>query len=262
MNLKTKHAAGICGANRCKAPVPAVDPENPYGLCAQHWNEWTVSGRPGLAAASKKDKVAAGTALAAGAGDALEAVKAELEPLRGSLEQALRSVAAVVFDQVIGSGTGLQFLGHCRDVARKQRDQLEEKRKVLKAPHLEGGRRVDATFKAHVDTCEAIIDTCTKRLEEYARAQAGARMQALSQVDAGMHDEHTLAVAHGQASAPLPEEVDVRTVFKFKVLDFNAIPREFLLLNEKLLDQYIRAKKGVVSIPGIEVYEDIKVVAS
>jgi hypothetical protein len=56
-----------------------------------------------------------------------------------------------------------------------------------------------------------------------------------------------------------PEEVagiSYAAVWMFEIVDRNAIPREFLMPDDKKIRQYVKAMKGAGEIPGIRIYED------
>ena len=53
--------------------------------------------------------------------------------------------------------------------------------------------------------------------------------------------------------------VVLATVWKWKISDESAIPREYFLLDESKINGVVRAMKGDTKIPGIEVYEDTQV---
>lgn len=49
-----------------------------------------------------------------------------------------------------------------------------------------------------------------------------------------------------------------KKVWKYRVDDVNAIPREYMIPNEKLIGDVVRSSKGAIQIPGITAYpEDI-----
>ena len=263
MNLKKTLKQGVCSANRCKVPAQA-DGDNPFGLCNQHYNEWVSENRPQLGAAPPKEKLAKTETPDA----TLAKITETIQPARTSAEEMLRFCALVPLDlqvQIAHGGphmSGLEALGAIRETARLQLKNVEERRKADNAPLLEQKRKIDEAYKPLKETCESIVRTCTDRLQEYANAQAAARTQALQAVNFGDRSPEVLAVAHGDTAAPLPPEVTTRTKFGFKVVNLDEVPRAFMVLDEKLVQQYIDAKKGQCTIPGLEVFEFQKVQTS
>jgi hypothetical protein len=254
MQLRKTAIPGRCAANRCVKEA-TVTPENPHGLCNQHYNEWMSAGSPDLAAP------AAPTKAPSSKNADLEVTKAEITPLRDALDRALNFVATVGFEDATPFGTGLEALGKMRETARQQFKLLEEKRTTLNRPVLDLKRMHDALFKPALDQCEAVQRACTERLEAYERARMLAQRAAALQVSADPLDPSVLSIAH-HAAAPLPEEVSARVVFKYEIVDFAQVPREFLLLNDRLVMHTITDRRGQLTIPGLRIFEDVKVVAS
>lgn len=57
---------------------------------------------------------------------------------------------------------------------------------------------------------------------------------------------------------PKVQGISTRTIWRYRVIDFNKIPRDYLIPNDKLLSDFATATKGKVPIEGIEFYsEDI-----
>jgi hypothetical protein len=55
--------------------------------------------------------------------------------------------------------------------------------------------------------------------------------------------------------------VNTKTVWKFKIVDVNLIPREYMLPNDKMLGDVARATKGTLKVAGVEFYPE-KVIAA
>jgi hypothetical protein len=60
---------------------------------------------------------------------------------------------------------------------------------------------------------------------------------------------------------PKQQGISTRTVWKFRIVDEGAIPREYLLVDEAGIRKVVSALKGKTSIPGVEVYQEQVVVA-
>lgn len=271
MNLKQEAVAGKCRANRCKVDAQE-SADNPYGLCNQHSNEWIVLGKSELKpTAPRKPK-----SDAPATSDALEVIRAEIAPVRTNLEAILGFAVQVPLDcqhvNGIGLGsylgrpdrdgmTGLDALGMVREMARQQIQMLEEKRTSVTKPMLDTKRTVDSWFRPATEQCEAIMNACTDRLNSYERERLAMQRAAAVQVRAAPDDPSVLAVAH-HTTAPLPQEVETRTRFVVRVIDFAKVPPEFLLFNQQLADSYVSHKRGQCTIPGCEITEEPYVVAS
>jgi hypothetical protein len=55
--------------------------------------------------------------------------------------------------------------------------------------------------------------------------------------------------------------VTAKAVWKWRIIDANKIPREYLSVNEVAINGVVRGMKGNTRIPGIEVYEDMAIAA-
>lgn len=56
------------------------------------------------------------------------------------------------------------------------------------------------------------------------------------------------------------ENISFRSDWKFRVLDEDVVPREFLEVSEKLIRERVRALGPVAEIPGIEIWQEKNVV--
>lgn len=263
--FKTKQVQvpGACFANRCKnAPAPGGLRSD---LCAQHYNEWVAAGNPALEATGPRK---AGDKAPKPPKDdaALETLKTELAPVRDNLARALQFVTSVPADAVLPIGflgrteptTGLQALGLCRETARVQLKNLEERRTSQNRPLLDKKRRNDELFKPYTETCEAIVDACTSRLEAYEKARLAAQREAAALVHAAPTDPSVLAVAHGAAEA-LPAQVRAQPVWRIKVVDFALVPDALKLFNQQAAQLLVDSKRGQIVIPGLEITEDVEI---
>ena len=55
------------------------------------------------------------------------------------------------------------------------------------------------------------------------------------------------------------EGMGVRTVWKAKIVNPAAVPREYCIPNEKLIDSIAKSTKGTLKVPGVEFYEESNV---
>lgn len=59
-----------------------------------------------------------------------------------------------------------------------------------------------------------------------------------------------------RSSVPRVEGVSSAQVWKFRITDVNKIPREYMIPDEKVIGQIVRAMKSKTAIPGVEAYPD------
>lgn len=190
--------------------------------------------------------------------------------------------------------------------ARRVYAGLEARRKALKEPALEYGRKVDSYYKAAQDPLEVAADALKLRSRDYKlrvaaeaekrqreaekrAAEAAAEAERLRreqeaaaaqpaggaapapEVDpfdvlaAQMAAEQAAAIAAQPAAAPVTKHyaagggsAGLKKVAKWELVDLAAVPREFLVLDEKRINAIVRDAKlaapDTVKIPGIRVF--------
>ncbi len=58
-----------------------------------------------------------------------------------------------------------------------------------------------------------------------------------------------------QSSKPKVEGVAVSENWQYEIVDEGAIPREYLIPDEKKIRSAVKAMKGMTKIPGVRVYD-------
>lgn len=183
-------------------------------------------------------------------------------------------------------------------IIKAKTKELEETRMSLTRPIEEGKKKIIAFFKKPLDflkQAEASVKKAMvvwdteqeeKRLAEERRlaeiqrqeaerlrqqaAKEAARAESLktekAKANAKVQAEKLLAEAVVvTAIAPVVESnaeevsgISKRKNWKFRIINANDIPREYLIPDEKYIGQIVRASRGKKEIPGIEIYsEDI-----
>lgn len=240
---------------RCKdAAQPAIEPGIEAFLCERHCAEWRASGltaRPTAPAEAPAPKAPKALPVP-------EAARAEIEPTRVNLEQALQVVSSIALD----SQGALDWLGEARTCARRALEWLEERRTSITKPMLEAKRAVDAVFEPSKQQAQAVIKCCDTRLAEFEAGRRKAQDAALAAVGQGAADEHTLVAAHG-GELELPSQVTKRRVLCVKITDANAVPRPFLQLDESLALAYARERgQDSCKVPGLEFYYEEHIITA
>jgi len=179
--------------------------------------------------------------------------------------------------------------------------KLEEKRKFIKAPFLEGCRRVDELFdegktilKNREDRIKAALleyDNEQERIrrEEEQKSQEAARKReeeerkkleakaARAEANGRIEKAEELRQQAQRMSVPLPtvakqtpkiDGLSYKMVWKARIVDFKKIPVSYLFANEKQKEAHqsyfntlAQSLKGSIQITGIEFYTE-KVVNS
>ncbi len=175
---------------------------------------------------------------------------------------------------------------------------LEETKMSLTRPIEEGKKKIIALFKKPLDflkQAEASVKKAMvlwdteqekkrlaeeRRLAEIQRQEAERLRQQAAKEAAraeSLKTEKAKSNAKAQAEklqaeavavtaiAPVVESnavevsgISKRKNWKFRIINANDIPREYLIPDEKYIGQIVRASKGKKEIPGIEIYpEDI-----
>lgn len=104
------------------------------------------------------------------------------------------------------------------------------------------------------------------RLEAEAKKKAEAETKELAKElkKAGLKDEAKQLLSEPVVVAPVVappttakiEGFSYRSNWKFRVIDDDAIPRAYLMRDDKKIGEIVRSLKQATNIPGIEVYED------
>lgn len=71
--------------------------------------------------------------------------------------------------------------------------------------------------------------------------------------------EAALPTVQVQADEPLPEETQIRKLWKWEVEDSTIVPREYLMIDNVVITQTVRRLKEKVRIPGIRIYQESSV---
>jgi len=153
----------------------------------------------------------------------------ELDSLRRSITKPLDTAKKTVMDLFREPIERLDFLEgkikismiHYRQKIEEAK-QLAEKRMILEKAELEK-QAVAAIEKGDLDTMH----------------------QKIQLADKVYYDKPVFYEA---------ENTSMRTIWKWKVVDEMAIPREYLMIDEKKLNEAARTLKEQASVPGVEFY--------
>lgn len=152
-------------------------------------------------------------------------------------------------------------LGDLRELARLKRKELDTARAAEKKSHLDAGRAagraVDAKYRAGLETCQAVVDACTERLEQYLVEQRRIQLQLVQDTVMPMAEKHQALIA--VSNPVLPTQVRVRVEFGFEVESFEDVPRDFLVADVSRIMQHIKDTQGTQAIAGIRITRKEKV---
>lgn len=91
------------------------------------------------------------------------------------------------------------------------------------------------------------------RLKEAAKAEAAGREDIVEAIlDAPINPEPVVV----KKSTPKVEGLSYRTIWKFRVINPDLVPRQYLKVDDVKLGGVVRALKGQTEIPGVEIYSE------
>ena len=204
---------------------------------------------------------------------------------RANLETQIAPVVSKATSMVVANkadfDAAIAFTAEVKGSAKRVRDFFAP----LKQAAAEAHKRIVAAEKKFLDPLENAEDTLKricldwrtseekKRREEERRLQAEADERArkerekLEKRAASVKTEEKKAELLERAAeiaAPViaipvqavSEGSSFRKVWKARIVDEKAVPREWMVVNEKAIQAHARNTKGSVAIPGVEFYAE------
>ena len=158
--------------------------------------------------------------------------------------------------------------------AHEAHKQAIDKRKEHEEPLLQSERIIKAEMGRYLTEQARIRQEAEERARREAaeaeRKRLAAMQAAIDAENAGKSEEAEKHLEEAVAIEPpkpaIPEPVKVQGTFlrketKWRVVDLNAVPREFLALDRARVEQVFRIQREKMAIPGIQVYFDETVVS-
>jgi hypothetical protein len=203
------------------------------------------------------------------------------------------------FEAAHGGGIESEDIaGRAADFARllaREAEKAESIRKRVKAPLLAASRALDRFFKtdlsdrlaaaaAKVETllgawqrakvaaerelrqaaAEAARETADRLAAEAMRSGGGELLQqARSAGDAAQRAEmrlHSTVDEMGHASGEGGAVARLKSNWTYEVVDFEQVPREWLMVDDRKVRLAIREEEGLRDIPGLRIYDDPRTV--
>lgn len=137
--------------------------------------------------------------------------------------------------------------------------EVEAYRKAFKQPFDDAAKRVQEYFRAPGALLEAAERSCKGAISEYLAAEEARRKAYEAEINAKEQLKAELFETEARV-IKVPEvmtggSVSRRTVTKWRITDESKIPREYLCVDEKKLNQLARWGGGK-EVPGVEFYEE------
>ena len=158
--------------------------------------------------------------------------------------------------------------------AHEAHKQAIDKRKEHEEPLLQAERIIKAEMGRYLTEQARLRQEAEKKAwreaAEAERKRLAAMQAAIDAENAGKAEEAEKhfeeAVAIEAPKPVIPEPVKAQGTFlrketKWRVVDLNAVPRDFLMLDRAKIEQVFRIQREKMAIPGIEVYFDETVVS-
>jgi hypothetical protein len=225
-------------------------------------------------AANTPDEYRAVGAVYADIKNKIKLVEAERVKRTGPLNESLRLINADF--KAIAETLKSALVPYERALLAYKQEEERQRRAAEEAARIER-ERIEAECRAKAEEERQKLAELKRQAEEAAKAQA----ETLTPIEAFIAEEEAAvlqeeieaarlatenairetAMAPRQVVVQAPPKVSAagtsfRSVWKFKVLDLAAVPREYMILNEQMVGALARSTKGAMQIPGIEIYEE------
>lgn len=252
MKLKKKVKPGVCAANRCTATEGLRPHASAAGVhvCERHVLEPIDGGAPAPAPSQLVPVEVKATVVQPIEAEAL-ALRAKLTtlPIKTAAELAAAPGSGVTLEQAGALAAHLQT--RIRETKAAQ-DRATGHLKAAKREIANAQSEIKSWFDPALQAFEAVKSVVHAAMAEFTTAQSQARQQALQAGD------HGAAMAVEQAA--LPAGTHERKRVLWRVTDPAAVPREFLAVDAARVQRVVDAQGLQTSIPGIEPFEETKLV--
>jgi len=133
------------------------------------------------------------------------------------------------------------------DAKKKQSEPLKKAERIIKSKVNE----------YHAEQERIRWEEERKRQEELRKQEEERRLkEAVDTGDETILDEPIVVPTVKLEDTTKHEGISYSEIWKFKVVDISKVPAEYKVVDEKKVNQVVRAMKGNTNIPGIEVYAE------
>ena len=138
---------------------------------------------------------------------------------------------------------------------------VEDKRTSLVKPLNDVVKSINGMFKPVLDSWDRTMDVVKRAMQDYQVREADVQRKALEAAAALAQQgqtgqEFTALVTQGSAMPTKAQGISTRAVWRWRVVDAAAVPREYLSIDPAKVDAVVKAQQDGVKIPGIEVYRE------
>lgn len=155
------------------------------------------------------------------------------------------------------------------DKAHKAHKEAVAQKKKYENPLIDAEKIVTLQIISYMDKLEKIrieAEEKAKREEEERKKIEEEKMKAaLEASNSGDIEEATRIIKEEipeqKPYIPLPpspklEGMSIRKIWKWRIIDINQVPREYLIVDSTKVGSLVRATRGKINIPGIEAYSE------
>lgn len=138
---------------------------------------------------------------------------------------------------------------------------VEEKRTSLVKPLNDVVKSINGMFKPVLDSWDRTMDVVKRAMQDYQVREAEVQRKALEAAAALAQQgqtgqEFNALVAQGSALPTKAQGISTRSMWRWRVVDAGAVPREYLCVDQAKVDAVVKAQQDGAKIPGIEVYRE------
>ena len=142
--------------------------------------------------------------------------------------------------------------------------KLEEKRLEYTRPLDESKKKITADFKSVIEPLEQFVNEVKKKMLVWAKAeqarldqeQKKIEAEALEKAKVEHKSEVQVPIVNNTVKTQRGESTttSIKKVWKWKIVDQNKVPRDYLCVDSPAIVQAIRS--GVRFIEGLEIYQE------
>ncbi len=164
-----------------------------------------------------------------------------------------------VAEIIVTNAEEYRLAAETRKQLSEQHRKLEARRKEATKPLDEAKKAIMNWFRPALDALTESIDALGRQLTTYsahqARIEAEAAQKASEALRAGQQPDPVQMARAFASAVPTDTAVTIAQVWGFEITDPDAIPREYLAVNEQMIRIVVKAMKDKTNIPGIRVFQ-------
>lgn len=176
-------------------------------------------------------------------GEVMKEVKETFDPIVDAAFKAHKKACeqrSKYFDPLAKAQKEVKRLMGVWEAEREAERQAEQKRLEEIARKEEEERRLQEAIEA----------------EEQAKANGATEQEAAQEAEAIINEPVYVAPVVLPKETPKVKGLSFRTVWKFRITNLDAIPRQYMIPDEKAIGAIVRSSQGRIRIAGVEPYEE------